>query len=218
MTFALVTAHNAAYQPLADITWEQNKRLYAERHGYDAIALTAFNYPIKFSSFERTELVIDLLRSDKYEWIHACGCDTMITNFNIKLEDLIDNEYDFIIATDCFNINNDSFLARATPTTIEWLKHVVDVREQYADAKWLDQSAMIDSIEMMSTKIKIVPQRFLNSYNYDLYPGSDPHIYKKDLLGNDGQWAPGDFLIHWPGISLYQRIQLANSTLPQVIK
>ena len=40
MNFALVTAHNEGYQPLADITWNQNKLLYAERHGYDAIAKT----------------------------------------------------------------------------------------------------------------------------------------------------------------------------------
>ena len=39
-----------------------------------------------------------------------------------------------------------------------------------------------------------------------------------DLLGNDGQWQPGDFLIHWPGISLERRLNLAQLMLPQVIK
>lgn len=219
MKFALVTAHNATYQPLADITWDQNKKLYAERHGYDAIAMTdGFKFPVMQISFERTQLIIDLLESGKYDWIHACGCDTMITNFTIKLEDLADDNYDFVIATDCYNINNDSFLARNSPTTISWLKHVCEIREQYLDAKWLDQSAMIDTIGMMGNRIKIVPQRELNAYNYDLYPGLVPHIYKKDLLGNDGQWQPGDFLIHWPAVPNNQRITMAQQMLTQVVK
>jgi len=71
---------------------------------------------------------------------------------------------------------------------------------------------------MMGDRIKIVPQRTINSYNYDLYPGSIPHVYKKDLLGNDGQWQSGDFLIHWPGIPLAQRLVLAQDMLKQVIK
>jgi hypothetical protein len=142
----------------------------------------------------------------------------MITNFNIKLEDLIDNDFDFVIATDCYNINNDSFLARATDTTIKWLRNTVDLLDSYSNAKWLDQSAMIDTIDMMADRIKIVPQRTMNSYDYDLYPGLVPHIYKKDLLGNDGQWQPGDFLIHWPAVPLDKRIALAQEMLGQVVK
>jgi hypothetical protein len=219
MNFAIVTAHNTTYQPLADITWNQNKRLYAERWGYDAIAkIDEYKYDVSQISFERTELIINLLESGKYDWIHACGCDTMITNFTIPLSDIVDADYDFIIATDCFNINNDSFLARNTPTTIAWLKHVVDVREQYANDPWYDQQAMIDTIDMMGDRIKFVPQRELNSYDYDQYPGSVPHIYKKDMFGNDGQWQSGDFLIHWPGVSLERRLPLATQMLTQVIK
>lgn len=219
MNFALVTAHNEAYQSLADITWTQNKKLYAERWGYDAIAKTdGFNYPVSQISFERSELIIKLLESNKYDWIHACGCDTMITNFTIPLDTLVDDDSHFIIATDCFNINNDSFLARNSPECIVWLKHIVSIREQYANHPWYDQQAMIDNIEKLGSRLKIVPQRVLNSYDYDQYPGSVPHVYKKDLFGNDGQWAPGDFLIQWPGIPNNRRIPLAQTMLTQVIK
>ena len=141
----------------------------------------------------------------------------MITNFNIKLEDIADNDYDFVIATDCYNINNDSMLIRNAPSSIAWLKHVVSLREEYSTKKWFDQEAMIDTIEMMGDRIKIVPQRELNSYNYDLYP-MEPHIYKKDLLGNDGQWQPGDFLIHWPAVPVPQRITMAQDMLTKVVK
>ena len=219
MKFALVTAHDAAYQPLADITWDQNKRLYAQRWAYDAIAKTEnFKWPVHTSiGFERTDLIVQLLETGKYDWIHACGCDTMITNFNIRLEDIVDNDYDFLIARDCYDINNDSMLIRNAPSTIAWLKHVVSLREEYSTRTWFDQAAMIDTMHMMGDRIKIVPQRVLNSYNYEIYPGA-PHKYKKDVSGNDGHWQPGDFLIHWPGVAQARRMSLARDMLTQVIK
>ena len=219
MNFAIVTAHNEQFQPLADITWNQNKKVYCEKYGYDALAMTTgFQHPVKYISFERSNYIADILESGKYDWIHAVGCDTMITNFDIKLEDLVDDNFDFIISVDCYNINNDSFLAKASPNTINWLRNTVNLLDSYKDAKWLDQSAMIDTIDMMGDRIKIVPQRTMNSYDYDLYPGIVPHIYKKDLFGNDGQWQSGDFLIHWPAVPLDKRIELATNMLRQVIQ
>jgi len=34
MNIVLVSLNDAKYQPLADITWKQNKEIYAEKHGY----------------------------------------------------------------------------------------------------------------------------------------------------------------------------------------
>lgn len=220
MKFAIVTAYTANYTPLTEITWDQNKVPYAQRHGYDTFALTeGFKYPLKHIGFQRLEYVVELLKTNNYDWIYVCGSDTMITNFTIKLEDLVDDEYDFIISVDCLNLNNDSFLVRNTPLAVKWLEHICALRETYADAKWYEQSAMIDTIDMMEDKIKIVPQRFFNSYDYWQYPQDyQPHIDKRDILGNDGQWQPGDFLIHWPGLSLEKRIPLAKAKQTQIIQ
>ena len=38
-----------------------------------------------------------------------------------------------------------------------------------------------------------------------------------DLLGQDGQWYEGDFVIHWPGLSNNVRITLAHQ-IQQYIK
>ena len=219
MKFALVTAHNKIYQPLADLTWEKNKKLYAQKWGYDAVAVTdGFNSVLDIP-WHRHRTIIQLLESGKYEWIHACGCDTMITNFDMRLEHIIDDSADFIIATDCFNINNDSFLVRATPLAINWLKYLDGLQSHYAGKHpWNDQQAMIDNIERLGDRLKVVPQRVLNSYDYDQYPGSIPHVYKRDIFGNDGQWQPGDFLIQWPGIPNDRRISLAQQMLNQIIQ
>jgi len=218
LKFALVTAYNEAYQPLADITWDQNKKLYAERHGYGAYTVTDGFTTLGDISWARTRKVVELLESG-YDWVHAVGCDTMITNFNIRLEDIVDDNSHFIIATDCFNINNDSYLARNTPECIAWLKLLDTFQDQY-DMKhaWNDQQCMIDHIEKLGDKLRIVPQRLINAYDYDQYPGSIPHVYKRDIFGNDGQWQVGDFLIQWPGIKNDRRIPLAQQMLTQIIK
>lgn len=220
MKFILVTSYDEAYAPLAQITWNQNKIPYADLHGYDTQALTGgFKYPVKHMGFQRLELVVELLKANQHDWIYVIGTDTMITNFTIKLEDLIDEDYDFIISVDCLNLNNDSFLVKNSPLSIKWLEHICSLREQYADAFWLEQSAMIDTLDMMGDKIKIVPQRYFNSYDYWQYPQDyEPHVKKVDILGESGQWEPGDFLIHWPGLTLERRIQLATEKLTQVIK
>jgi hypothetical protein len=37
-----------------------------------------------------------------------------------------------------------------------------------------------------------------------------------DLLGQDGQWYEGDFVIHWPGLPNESRVQLANQIQPLI--
>jgi hypothetical protein len=53
-----------------------------------------------------------------------------------------------------------------------------------------------------------------NAYKNDLYP----HQSKYDLLGNDGTWQKGDWLIHWPGTGLDLRLQLARHFMNEVVK
>lgn len=218
MKFALVTAFDENYRPLADLTWEKNKKLYAQRWGYDTYELTDGFANLGDIAWARTRKVVELLESG-YDWVHAVGCDTMITNFNIRLEDIVDNTADFMIATDCFNINNDSYLAHNTTNCIDWLKYLDTLQDQYCMVHpWNDQQCMIDNIERLGDGLRIVPQRTINSYDYDQYPGSVPHIYKRDIFGNDGQWQPGDFLIQWPGIPNNRRIPLAQQMLTQIIQ
>jgi hypothetical protein len=63
--------------------------------------------------------------------------------------------------------------------------------------------------------IKLVPQKEINSYNYALLY---PTLSNKDMLGVVGEWAPGDWILHWPGISNQQRIQIAQQVAPHIIK
>jgi hypothetical protein len=67
--------------------------------------------------------------------------------------------------------------------------------------------------EEFQSIVKIVPQRFMNSYNYQFYHYSD----HRDKLGIDGNWQIRDWLIHWPAISLEDRLNLTRHYEPYII-
>jgi hypothetical protein len=213
--YAIVSLHDANYKPLGDLTWDQNKVPYAARHGYLTVLQTEnFDTTIAIG-FEKIKLVRQVLAENpEVEWVWWTGTDTVVTNWTIGIEDKIDNDYHFIVATDCNGMNVDSFLVRNTPEGRGYIDYIWNIRDQYANHIWYEQQAMIDSVDQFADITKIVPQRYLNAYNYQLYPGCDPH----DLLGNEGDWQPGDWLIHWPGTGLDHRIQLAHQYMAQVIK
>jgi len=215
--YAVASLNDEKYQPLADITWNQNKQQYCDRHGYEGInKTTGFKGGIPIG-FEKIFFLSELMESRlDLEWVWWNGTDSMITNHTIKIEDKIIPEYDLIIATDCNEINNDSFLIKNSEWSRNYLKSIIAVMPQYERHYFYEQQAMIDSVflEENEGKIKIVPQRYLNAYQNSLYPHQG--IY--DCLGNDGTWQHGDWLIHWPGTQLETRLQLANIYLAKVVK
>jgi hypothetical protein len=213
--YAVVSLNDEKYQPLADLTWDQNKKLYCERHGYAGINKTSGFVGNISIGFEKIHFILNLMNErPDIEWIWWTGTDAMITNFTIKIEDKIIPEYDLILATDCNDINNDSFLIKNSDWSKDYMKQIADLEPKYKKHFFYEQQAMIDTYHDNKDHIKIVPQRYLNAYKNDLYPHQLPY----DCLGNDGTWQRGDWLIHWPGTSLDLRLQLARHFMKEIVQ
>lgn len=234
--FALASIYTKNILPLAVITTEYNKRKYCEKHNYDLIIKTK-NFNCQDIGFAKIHMVLEILNSNKYDWVYWSGCDSMITNYNISLEELIDNDYDFIISYDIWDFNADSFLVKNSTKAKKYLQHIVSLYDKYIDNNgkpvdfgtrlpdggtraWAEQAAIIDlyhdSQYDYSSFVKPMHQKFMNSYLYNLYP-SPWHQKGLDCKGNNGQWTQGDFLVHWPGMSNETRMQLAVQFLYQVV-
>lgn len=227
MKFAINTIYTKSILPLAVITTEYNKRKYAEKYNYDLIVQTD-NFKYKDIGFAKIDMVLSQLKTNKYDWIYWCGCDTMITNYDIPLSQLIDENYHFIISYDVWDFNSDSFLIKNSLEAIEYFEHILSLYSFYIDQNgkpidtglrlpdggiraWAEQGAMIDlynQYDKYKTITKPMHQKFMNSYLYNLYPSSY-HKQAKDCKGNNGQWSDGDFLVHWPGLPNNTRIALA---------
>lgn len=231
MKFAIATIYTEDIKNLAVITVEYNKRKYCEKHGYDLMVKTE-GFVLKHLGFEKIRYVLDLLKSGTYDWVYWCGADTMITNYNIKLESLIDLNYHFVISADVWDLNSDSFLIRNSPEGIAFFEHVLRMHDTYIDKDgkavdfgtrlpdgghraWGEQGAMCDLKDQYKEIIKINPQKVMNSYLYELYP-SEWHRPGLDCNGNDGSWSDGDFLVHWPGLPHNYRLSLAIDFIKRV--
>lgn len=87
----------------------RSKEIYCKTHGYDFIIAekklsTCYGITEKRSlepAWTKLALVSRIL--DDYDWVFWTDADSIILNFDIKLEDFIDTEYDLIACTESEN-------------------------------------------------------------------------------------------------------------------
>ena len=222
----LATVHTDNVKELSDLTWEGNKVKYAEKHGYSYVAKTgdwAFGRAEpRFIYWERMQFILDLL--DEYpdtEWLWITGTDSMITNFQIKVEDRISDTHDILLAGDFNEIMvNDSTLIKNTPRARKYYEDMMAAMPEYLYAQYGENSWILDTYEQYKDQnlIDIKPQWYMNSYEYRMYRGS-PWMYQgtTDIGGNRGQWEPGDWLVHWPGTQQHERLALVKEYQDKII-
>ena len=222
MNICVVSLYDDNYKELADITLENNCREYCTIHNYE-FHIKKDNFGLKHLGFEKIRLLLELLKTDKYDWIYWRGADTLITNFQIKLENLIDPNYHFLISLDVHGINSDSLFIKNSPQGIKLFEDILS----YSNTSPEEQLVINYLYENNQDIIKLVPQKLMNSYNYSLYTSEEPWnvygvqhecILNQDQLGYYGGWDIGDFLLHWPGIRNDKRIELAKYYTNQIIK
>jgi hypothetical protein len=213
------TLHTDNYQPLADITCENNKRKYCEQHGYPLEVMTdGWVYERKAIGFDKITVIRRALA--KYpgcDWIFFSESDAMITNFKIKLEQLVDDRFHFILPADVNGTNCGNFFIRNSPIGIAYLDSIEAAGSIYKDHPMYENQYIQDTVTgtFWRSVIKVVPQRIFNSYDYNTLPRYPKPC--KDALGVEGQWNPGDFIIHFADKKLYERIQLANQYLEKIV-
>jgi len=232
--YALVELHDDKYEPLAQLTWNQNKVPYAELHGYKYFCRTDNFHEGSSIGYQKIWFIKDLMIDHtEIEWFWWTGTDTMITNFGTRIQDRIDTSKHFMICVDVNGINADSFLIRNTEQGRKFINDILTIEleaskhwdsEQRAFATLLGLpitgqyvNTAIDKFQIKNEwkdYVKLLPQRYMNSFNYRLYHYKD----HRDSLGWDGNWQVGDWLIHWPATSLDVRIQLAKHYSKEIIK
>lgn len=221
MNIAMATLNDESYEPLAEITFHQNKYQYCLKHGYEPIQKNDdWSFPKKAIGFEKLKHTLEIFQERPHlDWIHYSGCDTLVTNFNQKLENIIDDSYHMIVCFDGNGMNVDSLLIKNSRVGNGLLNVILKAYDNYKDHFWYEQQAFIDfffTAPLGRDIIKALPQRVMNSYIYDLYPEwkDRPQL---DHTGNDGNWVHGDFMLHLPGIPLEKRIEIMTEFLGKVV-
>lgn len=232
--YALVELHDEKYQPLADLTWESNKVPYAKRYGYHYFCKKDNLRENTAMGYQKIWYLKELMNDHpEIEWFWWTGTDTMIMNHSTRLEDRVNNAYHFIICVDTNGINADSFLIRNTEQGREFIDSVLAIETECSKEWDCEQRGIAFVLGLPYTAqyigvhpdkfqitnkwkdlVKIFPQRYMNGYNYNFYHHKD----HRDAFGYDGNWNFGDWLIHWPAISLENRISLFHQYKGYIIK
>lgn len=182
----------------------ENKRQYCEKHGYDFIFSNEWidlSRPIPWS---KIKLLQEVLKNENYKWIFWTDADAIIMNHGIKLEDIIDDQFDFIITHDCHTYNSGNFLLKNS----EWSKLFLEkiyAHEESIHHAWWENHAIIEEIQNdteVQKKTKVVPQRIMNSYSSEII--SFPMNPIKEI------YKEGDFIIHFASCSLKDLPPLMN--------
>jgi hypothetical protein len=219
MVIAVVSMHDSKYAYLSPYTWNQNGKLYCEKWNYPYFILENPGDDLQ-KGFIKVRYLIELCESNpQVEWIFWKDCDGLITNFNIRLEEIVDNDYHVILTTHNNGINNGMMFIRNSPQGRDYLRMIYQHVEipMYRDGPGMEQAVQEDTLEANRSIIKIVPQRTFNAVPYSDF--SHGRITSRlDRLGTEGHWQEGDFVMHWPGELHEERLRVCLMYLPRVIR
>lgn len=206
MSIGLLTFHLPNYDEIVSLT-QPGKEEYAARHGYVSFVQRGVYDPAYDMSFQRIKLIKDHLAAHpEIEWLWVHGVDTIVMNHTVKLETFIEPypNMHFGIQKDVNGANDDSFLIKNSEWSQRWLAFLLSKHDEYKNDCWSSQRAIQHNEYHPEFKdgIQILPHPGINSYFYDLY-----HWDSK----TPGDWKPGDMVLHLPGLSLQERLDILRS-------
>lgn len=209
MSLALVTMHNNAFSEIAKMTYDHNKVLYCQKHGYKLFAKTTDFSTGNRIYFDKMRYCLDILnKNPDIKWIWWLDCDALITNFDKKIEPFCDENYICVITCDQNSPNNGSFFLKNCELSKKFLQDVIDLQEQFLDPPW-DNAAwnhVYNTSDEYKKNFKVQRQRDFNSFSHI----TDYHrATMKDMAmtGELNQWMPGDFVVHYAGLSEFPELR-----------
>jgi len=208
---AIVTLYDKNYEDFAKYS-VPNKLRYANIHKYDLIVFNDSIDKTRPPQWSKIKAVQSVL-SD-YDWVWWIDIDSMIMNFDIKLESIIDDQYEMIFTSNAhsylsngssFYKNTDNihkFLAECYDLNLDCLKninvHVFDHEQQ-------PMRILLQSNSEYKSKTKFINERSCNSFCKTNNP--DVLKYYPNWNSEDNLYQTGDFVIQFCGRTIPERLE-----------
>lgn len=177
---------------------------YARRHGYDLIVDYEAHSEkgLMWWKYAMIERLIKKKNKD-WDWIWWMDFDTLITNTDIKVADIVDealanvtdpSQIDWILSHDCNGLNFGSFLVRNSERPLKFIADVIamsaDKKEDGGEPSEQDATVMLIKADPKSAARTIqIPQTKINGFPQEIACFDEEHK----------GWQPGMFVLHFAG-------------------
>jgi len=165
-----------------------------------------------YDAFEKIRHIQRLFEADEADVVMSLDCDLLITNYDIKVEDFLDEEHDFYVCKDFYNINCGTFIIKKSEWSKFFLGSLIILGKQFKTV-YCEQDAVIKYMDAFegTEEIKILPHPSINSYKYELYPEIPPQTKEQ------GQWEEGCFIMHLAALGMQTRLDILNETKQHIV-
>ncbi len=153
----------AQYDHAYDLSLE-DKRSYANRHGYDFFV---FDQVVEGRTvgWSRVPAALSLLQH--YDWLFYIDLDTVIVDHSVRLEEFVDPRYDLVIGVDMNGINTGVFFLRNSTWSRLLYAEAWTRTEERNSHVWFEQAALMALMAEghgIRNHMKLVPQEVFNTY------------------------------------------------------
>lgn len=209
---AIVTLYDKNYFEFAKYS-VPNKLQYANIHKYDLICFEGVLDPNRTAHWSKIKAIQYALND--YDWVWWIDIDSIVMNFDIKLESIIDENYDMIFTSNehSFLSNGSSFfksselvknfLSESYELKLDYLK---DINPNVFDHEQQPMRRLLKNEKKYLDKTKFVDERTCNSF----CKTNNPDVLKYYPRWNEGKniYQDGDFVIQFCGRTIAERLNV----------
>lgn len=196
-----------SHEALAEIS-VPNLQYYCNKHGYEMRLIEVENDKWEFKKHEAFK---EWLYNRDADLIFYKDIDSLIMNMSIPITSFVGSRFYYL--TKDFNELNNGVCLLKNKTEGRWVNDEILLgKNNFAN----EQNAINEYMKspLINQIVKVLPHPSINSYDYSLYPECKEYVSREDL----GDWQPGNFLIHFPGLGLEKRIEMLKEYSKKIIE
>ncbi len=176
-----------------------NKQAYADTHGYDVIVDGDIIDETRPTSWSKLLAMRKYL--PYYDFLLYVDADTLVTNYDIKLEDIVDYGYDQVLAADRNGLNCGVWLIRNTPWSLWFLD------EMWAQSQLVNPTSFVlFHYEQRAMHYLYQSKVWRNAVKQPAYAQANTirartKVVNSCVFNSYPAWyKPGDFVVHLAGL------------------
>lgn len=208
MKICVLTSYSQAWQHTVASYCTHSIKEYCKRNRYEWIFAMPDTPNLHYTNWIKLRHSHKVLFEERrYDVLLVLDADVLITNHGVRVEWFLDNIHGLHIARDINNINAGSMILSAGNDALKGFMETLLKQEPHFDC---EQNAIEHWRPQFPGVVRELPHPSINSYLYNEYPnggvhgGTDP----VEVPHEGGQWKPGDFILHLPGLPIARRMAL----------